>query len=110
MGRGLALIKAFLARSNGEINLESQVGVGSTFTVTLRDVEVASEEQIAQAEAEQTDPDSVQFDSGTLLLADDVKSNRELVKGFLDGQPVSASWKPRTARRRSPRLARSHLR
>ena len=87
VGRGLALIKAFLAQSDGEINLESQVGVGSTFTVTLRDVEVASEEQIAQAEAEQTDPDSVQFDSGTLLLADDVKSNRELVKGFLDGQP-----------------------
>ena len=87
VGSGLALIKAFLAQSDGEINLESQVGVGSTFTVTLRDVEVATEEQIAQAEAEQTDPDLVQFDSGTLLLADDVKSNRELVKGFLDGQP-----------------------
>ena len=89
VGRGLALIKAIIDRTHGEISVESQVGVGTTFTVTFRNVEVASEEQIAIAEAEDLDPDSVSFDSGMVLIADDVSANRELVKGFLDGQPLS---------------------
>lgn len=89
VGRGLALIKAIMDQIHGEISVESQVGVGSTFTVTFRNVEVASEEQIAMAEAEDLDPDTISFDSGVVLIADDVSANRELVKGFLDGQPLS---------------------
>ena len=89
VGRGLALIKAVLDRTNGEISVESQIGVGSTFTVTFRDVQVATEEQVAASLPDDFNPDSVSFDSATVLVADDVSANRELVKGFLDGHPLS---------------------
>ena len=89
VGRGLALVQALLRQMNGEISVKSQVGAGSTFTVTVRDVEVASEEQIEESKASEVDPESVLFGSGVVLVADDVSANRELVKGFLDGQPLS---------------------
>ena len=88
VGRGLALIQALLKKMNGDVSLESQLGVGTTFTVTLRDVEVASEEVIA-AQVDAFDADAVSFDKGTVVIADDVSANRELVKGFLDDQPFS---------------------
>ena len=87
VGRGLSLVAALLDAMDGDITVESQLGVGSTFTIALRDVAIASKEDSARTTTDDLDIDSISFNHATLLLADDVGSNRELVKTFLDSQP-----------------------
>jgi len=62
-------------------------------------VAVASDDDVAAAHSEIVDPDSVSFAPGTVLIADDVSANRELVKGFLDTHRWF-SWKLKMAKKR----------
>ena len=89
VGRGLSLVAALLDLMGGEIKCESQVEVGSRFTMTLPDVAVSSANQLAAIEAQGFDAESIEFAPASVLIADDVSTNRDLIKGFLDGQPLS---------------------
>ncbi len=87
-GLGLAISERLAELMNGEISVESEVGKGSRFRVTLYDVAVAAESDPAETHPEsyETFPE---FEPATLLIADDVVSARELIKAYLEDSPFS---------------------
>jgi two-component system sensor histidine kinase EvgS len=77
-GLGLSISKRLVELMGGQINVKSQLGEGSTFTITLENVNVASlvaEQGIIKA----TDPMSFSFYPAKILVVDDVEDNRSLL-------------------------------
>lgn len=82
-GLGLAITKRLVEKMNGEVRVESEGGKGSTFYIHLRKVEIASHEDLTPPKTERVDLSLVRFEKRTILIADDRKLSRNLLKGFL---------------------------
>lgn len=82
-GLGLAITKRLVEMMDGEITVRSQVGHGSTFQVQLNNVAIGSLSQ-AQDDVVSLDLESVTFGDAKILLVDDIDTNRELVRHFLE--------------------------
>ncbi len=80
-GLGLAITKRMVQIMNGNLEIESEVGVGTTIVVHLHEIELAFEEEKKQQEDEEIG--DISFLGQTILVVEDVESNREIIKGFL---------------------------
>jgi len=80
-GLGLAISKKLIDMMGGEISLTSTFGIGSIFCVTLKDVEI-SDREYKQEIIEEIHDDTI-FDNEKVLIVDDIKSNRDLLREFL---------------------------
>jgi len=87
-GLGLAITRSLTQMMNGRISVQSQVGRGSIFRVDLRNVKIA-EGHADEKDIPKPDPESVHFGSGTILIADDIRSNIDLVKGYLEHTQIA---------------------
>lgn len=87
-GLGLAITKRLAEMMNGAVELISQPGLGSVFTVNLFGIQVAPERGYTEKEPEKQTP-RVEFLPSKLLLVDDVALNRQLIAGFLESSSVS---------------------
>ncbi|MZP29796.1 response regulator [Heliobacterium undosum] len=82
-GLGLTITRRLVEMMNGQIALTSQLGKGSAFQVTLRDVEVMKVIEASEAQAAVARSD-VRFPDRLVLVADDEAANRKLVREFLE--------------------------
>lgn len=81
-GLGLAISKKLVEMMGGELSLNSQVGEGSCFKVSLFNVEVVNASELPDAGL--PDISQYRFKPAKILVADDVALNRELVKDLLE--------------------------
>jgi len=81
-GLGLAITKKLVDMMEGKISVESQLGVGSVFTIRFESIEVSDHMPERKNVYDWIDKEIV-FNPATILVVDDVDFNRELAKSFL---------------------------
>lgn len=82
-GLGLTITKRLVDMMNGTIWVESEKEKGSTFHFILNDIEVGKIDQ--SNEKQKTTGKVIDFEPATILIVDDISTNRQLVKTFLKG-------------------------
>jgi two-component system sensor histidine kinase EvgS len=80
-GLGLAITKRLVEIMNGSIFVNSAPNRGSRFEVIFRDVSVA--ETMMPENGKQFDTSAIIFEDATVLVVDDIESNRYLIKEYL---------------------------
>jgi two-component system sensor histidine kinase EvgS len=84
-GLGLSISRRLTELMGGEISVKSKLGHGSTFTVSLSSVDVASVKPNLLSKTNDLVANSVQFAPGTILVVDDIADNRQLIcENFVD--------------------------
>ncbi len=80
-GLGMSITKTLANMMRGDVTVESAVGKGSCFTVTLRLREAKG--QTAQPQSELREPETGSFQNCRILLVEDNEINREIIREFL---------------------------
>jgi PAS domain S-box-containing protein len=86
-GLGLSITKRLVQIMNGSLEIESEVNEGTTVEISLNEIDIAFNEEKKHDIEE--DINDISFFGQTILLVEDVKSNREVIKGFLKPYDVS---------------------
>ena len=83
-GLGLTITKRLTEMMRGQIEVQSELGRGSTFRFVFPNVSIT---ELADSTAVRSDGegDFTQFAPATILVADDVALNRQLVAGYFEG-------------------------
>ncbi|MCF7791698.1 MAG: response regulator [Victivallales bacterium] len=89
-GLGLNISMKLISMMKGNIEVCDNAGGGTVFKLSFYNVEISDEEndisKISTGEYENTD--EIAFSPATVLVADDRKVNREIIKEFLNGQEI----------------------
>ncbi|MDM8522040.1 CHASE2 domain-containing protein [Desulfococcaceae bacterium HSG8] len=83
-GLGLSITKRLTEMMGGTISVKSEVGRGSILRVLFPGVEVMEESALAETFSESSDNIQVKFGQADILVIDDIRANRELIKGYLE--------------------------
>ncbi|MCW9026418.1 MAG: ATP-binding protein, partial [Thiovulaceae bacterium] len=78
-GLGLSIIKKLTELMDGSITLKSKKNEGSTFRVILKNINVSNEASLNTLKNTKI----ISFDEATVLVVDDIDSNRNLIINYL---------------------------
>ena len=87
-GLGLSIAKRLVEMMNGSISLESKLGHGSKFTISMPDLEISDIPAEKNMEALIPVP-HIKFMPAKILLVEDNEANRQVVNGFLEKSNLS---------------------
>jgi Signal transduction histidine kinase len=90
-GLGMAITKSMIEMMGGEIAVESEKGVGSTFTVTVPLKRVLQTEVPAEEAAEESE-ETVSVAGLHVLIAEDNELNAEILTDLLEMEEISSEW------------------
>ena len=82
-GLGMSITKKLVDMMGGHISVESEVGIGTTFTIVLHLVTCDTAVSQAEQEAEAVSADDVSLESVRVLLVDDNSMNVEIAEVIL---------------------------
>lgn len=83
-GLGLTISRRLMELMGGKIHLKSTVGVGTTFSLYLNDVPISEETIKSDSRKNISNLNDIDLSSKSILIVDDSKSNRNLIKEFLN--------------------------
>ncbi len=94
MGLGLAVSFGIIRRHEGSVEVESEVGVGTRFRISLPKASIAEEAVAAELKAEKPVPQPSdanmvrprQVDQAKILVVDDEEAVRELLRDLLEAE------------------------
>lgn len=94
-GLGMAIVKNLVSQMNGQIAVESELGKGSTFTVTLPLERIQPSKPTDNTQAEE----QIRLEGRHILLAEDNEVNMEIATELLSmhGAEVTQAWNGREA-------------
>lgn len=87
-GLGLTITKKLVEMMDGYIRVRSELNVGSKFSLILRNVSISTDKAVNKDLAF-FDFKEVRFEKATILVVDDVQSNRTLLKEWLAQMELS---------------------
>lgn len=86
-GLGLTISQRLIGLMGGEITVKSVYGQGTTFTVSLNDVAIASLQASTVNRIERAD--DMEFEPSVMLVVDDIDHNRMLIREIFSGTEVA---------------------
>ena len=92
-GLGMAITKSFVDMMDGEIRVESEKRLGTTFTVTVTLGRVhESERQEASDDAADVSAPEVSLEGRRVLIAEDQEMNAEILMDLLEMEGIGSEW------------------
>jgi PAS domain S-box-containing protein len=88
-GLGLSITRRLVELIGGKISVESTIGKGAVFNVHLKDVEIGIQSFEDTSKIDRRWLNEIRFNNPSILLAEDVKSNREIVKLYLEAHNIT---------------------
>lgn len=93
-GLGMPIVKSLVQRMSGEITVESTLGAGTTFVVTLPLLPASGDEIASEGAEEPREPPVESLEGITVLVAEDNDINMEVMRELLElmGASVIATY------------------
>jgi len=81
-GLGLSICKGLIEKMGSKITLKSEKNIGSEFSFILEDIEITNVSNL-KTESDYLKGKSIVFEKATILIAEDIKLNRDLLASYI---------------------------